>query len=331
MPDPRTIRVAREIARRDILFALARMPRTNRLFVGSSEGKVFEFDAAAQNGNPQEIVNHGRYVTAVALAGQTLVSGSYDGRLNWHDLDASRQIRNHEAHSRQVRMLAASPDETMIASVGDDMVCRVWNAATGDAIHELRGHEATTPTNFTSMLYCCAFSADGSRLATADRVGHIVVWDVRSGRQITTMEAPTLYTWDAVQRIRSIGGIRAVAFSPDGTQLAVGGVGQIGNVDGLEGPSRAEVFDIARRERIHFFTGPNGMFTKLIWHPSGEWLLALGGGGTGLVNFNNVAGRASVHMGNAPMFVHDAAFNEDLSALYLVGHQKAAVMELRDA
>jgi hypothetical protein len=29
------------------------------------------------------------------------------------------------------------------------------------------------------------------------------------------------------------------------------------------------------------------------------------------------------------MMVHDAVFNEDFTTLYAVGHQKAAVMELR--
>ena len=144
------------------------------------------------------------------------------------------------------------------------MVCRLWNVTTGERLHELCGHEAETPpTHFTSMLYACAFSADGSRLATGDRVGHIVIWDTATSRSLTTLETPSLYTWDAVQRLRSIGGIRSLAFSPDGTQLAVGGVGHIGNVDGLEGPCRVEILDIARREKVHDFQGPNGIFNKL--------------------------------------------------------------------
>src|SRR5438309_8251626 len=88
MPDskPQNIRAARQISRRDILFAVARVPNTSRLFVGSSEGKVFELDASQNDGAPQEHANHGRYVTAVALVGQTLVvSGSYDGKLIWWD------------------------------------------------------------------------------------------------------------------------------------------------------------------------------------------------------------------------------------------------------
>ena len=47
MPEsnPRNLRTVREIARRDILFAVARVPNTARLIVGSSAGKVLELDA----------------------------------------------------------------------------------------------------------------------------------------------------------------------------------------------------------------------------------------------------------------------------------------------
>ena len=83
----------------------------------------------------------------------------------------------------------------------------------------------------------------------------MVVWDAATGRQLAAVEAPTLYTWDGVQRNRSIGGVRALAFSPDGAHLAVGGVGQINNVDSIAGPSRVEVFDWQQRQRVLEFTG----------------------------------------------------------------------------
>src|SRR5205823_1166693 len=125
------------------------------------------------------------------------------------------------------------------------------------------GHEERTPQHLPSMLYCCVFSPDGRHLATGDRVGHVVVWDAATGRQLAAVEAPTLYTWDGVQRNRSIGGVRALAFSPDGRHLAVGGVGRIGNVDSLAGPSRVEVFEWEQGRRVHEFTGPNGIVNRL--------------------------------------------------------------------
>lgn len=327
--NPRNLRSVRDIQRRDILLSVARAPNSARLLVASSQNKVYEIDASQQNAEQIEHANHGRYVTAVRLAGNTVISGGYDGRLIFWDLQNRREIRTIDAHSRQVRHLAVSPDGAKLASVGDDMVCRLWSIADGRLLHELRGHEPRTPQHFGSMLYVCAFSSDGRHLATGDRVGHVVIWDVAAARQIAAVEAPTLYTWDGTQRIRSIGGVRALAFSPDGTQLAVGGVGQIGNVDALQGPSRVEVFDWNRRERLYFFTGPNGIVNKLVWHPQNEWLCGLGGGGNGLALFYNPTGRAMIHQGNLPMHTHDAAFSEDFATLYAVGHQRIAVQELR--
>ena len=290
MPEsqPRNLRVVRQLNRRDILFSVARLPNSERVLVASSEGKVFELDTAQQGAEGRALADHGRYVTCVRLAGGAAISGGYDGRLIWWDLQGNRVIRTVDAHRLRIRQLAVSPDGSKLASVADDMVCRVWDAAGGQRLHELRGHAERTPQHFTSMLYACAFSADGRLLATADRVAHVIVWDVASGRQLAALDAPLLYTWDGTQRNRSIGGPRALAFSPDGTQLAVGGVGQIGNVDALQGPTRVEVFDWSRQQRVAEFTGPNGIINRLHYHPRGSWLCALGGGSNGVILFYDV-------------------------------------------
>src|SRR5437868_53070 len=161
---PRNLRSVREIARRDILFAVARVPNSDTLLVASSDGKVHEVNAAAGNAADRELASHGRYVTSVGLAGTMAVSGGYDGRLIWWDCERRNLMRaarpvgkgprsgnrwNQEgacvvrtvaAHARWIRRIAVSPDGTKIASVADDMVGRLWNAATGERLHDLRGH-----------------------------------------------------------------------------------------------------------------------------------------------------------------------------------------------
>src|SRR5258708_17798885 len=235
MPEsqPRNLRVVREISRPDMLFAVARMPNSDRLVVASSAGKVFELGTAQGAPAAQPLAEHGRYVTSVRVAGDVAISGGYDGRLIWWHMPDRRVVRCVDAHRRWIRQIAVSPDGSKLASVADDMVCRLWDASTGAMIREMRGHAERTPQHFSSMLYACVFSADGRRVATADRVGHVVVWDAANGQQISVVEAPTLYTWAGVQRIRSIRGLRGLAFSPSRPQLPARGLGHRNNSHAL--------------------------------------------------------------------------------------------------
>ena len=329
-PNPRNLRNVREITRRDILFSVARVPNSTRLIVASNDNHVYELDASQASPTPLALADHGRYATCVRLSGDIVISGGYDNRLIWWDKANSRVVRTVDAHTRQIRQLAMSPDGTKLASVADDMVCRLWNVQTGERLRELRGHEERTPTHFGSMLYCCAFSNDGTKLATGDRVGRVCIWNVATGERFSTIEVPSLYTWDGVQRIRSIGGIRSLAFSPDGAQIAVGGVGQIGNVDGLGGPSRVEVHDWSRRQRVHEFQGQQqGLVNRLLWHPNNLFLCGVGGGNNGFVFFHDMRNRTMIHQMNLPMHTHDSVFSEDWTTLYHAGHQRIVVQELR--
>src|SRR5689334_11586881 len=116
-PDPRNLRTTLQITRPGINFSVARVPNTARLLLASSEQKVFEIDASQMNPPAAERANHGRYVNCVRLSGNVVVSGGYDNRLIWWDLEANRVLRTTDAHTRQVRQLAVSPDGTKLASV----------------------------------------------------------------------------------------------------------------------------------------------------------------------------------------------------------------------
>ena len=65
------------------------------------------------------------------------------------------------------------------------------------------------------------------------KVGHVAIWDLATAAKVGEVETPIMYTWDPRQRRHSIGGIRSLAFSPDSKQLAIGGIGKIGNIDHL--------------------------------------------------------------------------------------------------
>jgi WD40 repeat protein len=258
------------------------------------------------------------------------VSGGYDGNLTWYDTAAGKVVRTHPAHGKWIRKVVASPDGKLVASVADDMACKLWDVAGGKLVRELRGHRELTPHNFGSMLYAVAFSADGTLLATGDKVGHVVVWDVATGKELASVEAPIMYTWDKVQRLHSIGGVRSLAFSPDGKLLAVGGTGKIGNIDHLEAKSRIEVFDWKAGKQVAEFVGDKsqGLVNKLAFAPDGSWLLGAGGAGEGFFVFYDVAAKKPLRYEKLPTHVHDFDLSPACDSVVAVGHNRVTVHKL---
>jgi WD40 repeat protein len=218
-----------------------------------------------------------------------------------------------------------------VASVGDDMLCRLWDVETGSLKYELKGHAEITPHHYPSMLHACAISPDGQFIATGDKTGHIVVWEIASGKSVATMEAPVLYTWDPVQRRHSIGGIRALAFSPDGNLLAAGGIGQIGNIDHLEGPPRVEIFDWRKAAKTHEFNGEGskGMVERLIFLPDGERLISLGGANDGFVWILDLKTKTVLAQQKAPAHLYDAALGESADLLFVGGYNRLAAYQIQ--
>jgi WD40 repeat protein len=247
-------------------------------------------------------------------------------------LNQRKQIRVVPAHKKWIRSVAVTRDGRTIASVADDMVCRLWDAASGRMVHELRGgHHETTPHHFPSMLYACSLSPDGKYVATGDKVGHVVLWELATGKPAGTLEVPGMYTWDPTQRRHSIGGIRALAFSPDGKLLAVGGIGKVGNIDHLDGKARVEVFDWRNGKQTHEFPGDkfNGLVERLAFHPQGDWLLAAGGASDGFLLFFDLKAKKVLRQEKVPAYLHDALLNEAGDTIYAAGHHQVMVAELK--
>lgn len=329
--DPNRLAVKRDFSVPGVAFCVDRVPESGQLYFGSSDFKVYEVDALAEKPESKafEAEGHNSYVMGVALAGLSLVSGSYDGRLIWWDREKREPVKSVDAHGRWIRRVMSSPDGSLVASVADDMLGKVWNVETGEVVHTLKDHKEETPHNYPSMLYAVAFSPDGKLLATGDKVGHVAVWNVESGEKVGEVESPGMYTWDPRQRRHSIGGIRSLAFSQDSRLLAVGGIGKIGNIDHLGGPSRVEIFDWQKKESIHTIEDDKmkGLVEQMVFDPAGKWLLGSGGDHGGFVNLYNLDDGKLLKQVKAPMHVHEFVMNEDANTIYAAGHGKIAVVE----
>src|SRR5262245_32087592 len=137
--NPEKLKQVKDFSTKAIIFALARTA-AGKTFIGTSECKVAEIDLNAAKPEPKELGAHASYVTGLAVAGPVLVSGGYDGKLIWWDAEAKKQIRSVDGHKKWVRRVRASHDGKFVVSVADDMVGRVWDAASGKLVHELRAH-----------------------------------------------------------------------------------------------------------------------------------------------------------------------------------------------
>src|SRR5262245_28954200 len=114
--NPEKLKSVKDFSNKNIFFAVARTPQ-GRTFVGSSDFKVSEIDMSAAKPELKEIGGHESYVTALAVAGNALVSGGYDGKLNWWGIDNKTRIRTSDAHSKWIRDVKASRARSFVVSV----------------------------------------------------------------------------------------------------------------------------------------------------------------------------------------------------------------------
>ncbi len=141
-----------------------------------------------------------------------------------------------------------------------------------------------------------------------------------------------MYTWDPVQRIHSIGGIRGLAFSPDGKLLAVGGIGKIGNIDHLEGKARVEVFDWQKRQthaRVPATTSTRAIVEQARLPPARRLARGSRRCRRRLAVLHRSEEKRVVKEEKVKMHVHAIALNETADTLFAAGHGALAVFEMR--
>jgi WD40 repeat protein len=307
---------------------------------------------------------HDSYVSSLAVfrAGgkPVIISGGYDGALVWSDIESGSVIRRVTAHNGWLRRLKLLPGGERFVTVGDDMLARLWETRTGKLIRAFEGHAKKTPQHHPTALYAVAVSSDGKHIATGDRIGDVRVWRTDDGSIAANFQVPVLYTYDPRERHRSIGGIRSLAFSPDDKFLAVGGIGQVGNVDGLAGPATVEVWNWRSPRRITAFGAEKhkALVNSLIFHPKHPILIGAGGGGdNGLLalwklddlpkiadpseppgSTRRSSDKNDKNSDDAPTLpvrrikfeghAHDCALTQDATHLYAAGHNRLELWRL---
>ena len=181
--------------------------------------RLWDVGAALETG---VLHGHRRRVNCLAFSpdGGIIASGSDDRTLRLWDVEPERQLAVLHGHTAGIWSVAFNPDGSRIASASEDGTVRLWDAATGRELAVL----APDAGNRRSVSVC--FSPDGRRLASAlcnpsydgseddarrdSDDGVICLWDPATGELLDEFFMPQGVIW-------------SLAFSPDGSTLAVAG------------------------------------------------------------------------------------------------------------
>ena len=152
-----------------------------------------------------------------------------------------------KGHTDAVYATAFSPDGKFLVTASFDSTLKLWDPATGKEVRTYGG-----ALGHAKQVISVAFNQDGSMIASGSTDNTLKVWDVPISSPIRSLKAN-----DAVQ---------AVALSPDGLKLALGGK------DG----SLKLVTPADFKELVKFEPGHQGAVTALSFSANGLLLASSG-------------------------------------------------------
>jgi WD40 repeat protein len=201
---------------------------------------------------------HKAYIGLVAFSadGTKLLTASADNTACLWDPVRGEMVAALKGHQGGISAASFSPDGKLVLtaageahwgpdgqhlSESTDTTARLWSAATGKLLQQLKGH--------ATSVYAAVFSPDGARIATGGADGAVRVWN-RAGTG-----APLVLTHDGAN-------IRALAFSPDSRALAVATVGRL-----------AQLWDTASGKVLAQFAGHEDSLECCAFSPDGARVL----------------------------------------------------------
>jgi WD40 repeat protein len=239
--------------------ALAYDAGAGLLAAGCDQGTIHYWGKGEWDGvragerTPNVLSAHKGPVTALAWgAGALLTSAGTDQRILLWSMPKGDLLHTLPVSST-IRALAVTPDGKFLASGGDDGAVQLWELPTGKP-----GPKLTGPQDWVR---CLAFSPDGKLLAAGGYDPVIQLWDLASGkklRDLATRPAPAPNTPPSAPNT-----VLALAFSPDGKQVGVGGT------DAL-----IHLVSLTDGKIVRTLAGHGSSVTSLVFHPGGTLLIS---------------------------------------------------------
>jgi WD40 repeat protein len=299
------------------------------VFAGAEDNAIVRAELAS--GNLVTFKSHDSWVRAlhVTANGEELISGGYDGRLIWWPAmaEAPEPIRRIEAHRGWIRYMSPSPDESQVATAGDDKLVKLWNIADGTQVGEFSGHEKN--------IYSVLFHPDGESLFSGELGGVVKQWSIESGEVLRELDAKQLHTYNTGQRV-DFGGVRSLSISPDGRRLSCSGLHNASNPLGSVHEPLVLVFDLESGEviRSHVADGLKGGVWRAMFHPDGFLIGATSGTSGGFLLFWKPEEDKDFHRLKMPHVARDLDLHRDYKRLatpHYDNHLRVSVMQKKPA
>ncbi|MCC7423357.1 MAG: hypothetical protein IT428_24030 [Planctomycetaceae bacterium] len=282
-------------------------PTGQFFFAGAHDNLLQKWDLAL--GTKQIVPGHRTWIRGMNFHadGQLMLSADYTGKVIWWNPTESepKPQREIQAHKGYCRAVAISPDKSLVATCGNDNMVRIWSAADGQLIKELPGHER--------HVYNVMFDPTGKALISGDLMGVVKHWEVGTWNLVRDLDCKVLTKFDPTF-VADCGGIRGIDFSPDGKTLAVSGISEVSNAFAGIGKPTVVTFDLATGNRLKVMV-PKENFDGTCWgvrfDPSGEFLVGVGGGGSGGMWFWKPTEDKSFHFVKLPSVAYDLSWHPD--------------------
>ena len=192
-------------------------------------------------------------ITALAFSpdGTTLAASGYHEVNLWNPADGGL-VRRLRGLAERVYEVAYSPDGKYLATASGDPgqygAARLWLAEPNGG-----GKPVRDLVEGPDAVFAVAFSPDSKLVAAAGADRAIRLWEVESGKLVTTIEDHADWVLD-------------LAFSPDGTRLA-----------SASRDKTSKVFDLARKEALVTFPGHPEPVYGVAFAPDGKTIATCGG------------------------------------------------------
>jgi WD40 repeat protein len=203
----------------DEVHSVAWAPSGRQLASGSQDNTVKLWDPTTHN-LLANLSGHTGTVPSVAWgpSGKLLASGSHDMTVKLWDPATHELLATLSGHTDEVRSVAWAPSGRQLASGSQDNTVKLWDPTT---------HQLLVTLRQTGQARSVAWSPSGRQLASSSMVGRAVnLWDPTTHERLATLSCHVcprhLIFVPGQNRSTYFDGVRSVAWSPSGRQLALG-------------------------------------------------------------------------------------------------------------